>query len=130
MQWLSRFLQKPLQTHLNAGKNLLKFLSGTEKLAICYGRKGLTSDLQPIGYCDSDFAGDRESFRSTYGYVFKFAGGPISWKSKRATTVVLSTLEVETDVFIEGIREVFWIVGLFKELERPISRPIVLYSDS
>jgi len=44
--------------------------------------------------------------------------------------VVLSTLEVETDAFTEGIREVFWIIGLFKKLERPISRPIVLYNDS
>ena len=119
-----------MQTHLNAGKNLLKFLDGTEELAICYGCKGLTSDLQPIKYCNNDFTGDRKSSRSTYGYIFKFAGGPISWKSKRAITVALSTLEAETDVFTEGIREVSWIVGLFKELKRPISRLIVLYNDS
>src|SRR6266566_3435829 len=62
--------------------------------------------------------------------MFKFAEGPISWKSKRAFTVALSTLEVETDALIEDIREVSWIIGLFKELERLISRPIVLYSDS
>src|SRR6266566_6142354 len=130
MQWLFRFFQKPFQTHLNAGKNLLKFLGGIEELAICYGCKGLTNGLQFIGYCDSDFVGDRESFRSIYGYVFKFAGGPISWKSKRVSTVVLSILEAETDVFIEGIREVSWIIDLFKELERPISRLIVLYSDN
>src|SRR6266566_6038185 len=111
--------------YLNVGKNLLKFLDGIEELAICYGREGLTSDLQPIGYCDSDFAGDRESFRSIYGYVFKFVRGPISWKSKRVITVVLSMLEAEIDVLTEGIREVFWIAGLFKELERPISRLIV-----
>src|SRR6266699_290182 len=116
--------------YLNVDKNLLKFLNGTEELAICYGCEGLTNGLQPIGYCDSDFAGDRESFKSIYGYVFKFAGGPISWKSKRASTVVLLTLEAETDVLIEDIREVFWIIGLFKELERPISRLIVLYNDS
>ncbi len=116
--------------YLNVGKNLLKFLGGIEELVICYGCEGLTNGLQFIKYYDSDFAGDRESFRSIYGYVFKFAGGPISWKSKRASTVVLSTLEAETDVFTEGIREVFWIIGLFKELERPISRLIVLYNDS
>ncbi len=62
--------------------------------------------------------------------MFKFTGGPINWKSKRAFIVVLSILEVETDVFIEDIREVSWIIGLFKELERPISRLIVFYSDN
>ncbi len=62
--------------------------------------------------------------------MFKFAGGPINWKSKRASTVALSILEVETDVFIEDIREVSWIIDLFKELKRSISRLIVFYNDS
>ncbi len=130
MQWFSRFFKKLLQTYLNVGKNLLKFLNGIEELVICYDYKGLTNGLQPIRYYDSDFTGDRESSRSIYGYMFKFAGGPISWKSKRASTVVLSILEVETDALIEDIREVSWIIGLFKELERPISRLIVFYNDS
>src|SRR6266566_9649907 len=116
--------------YLSVGKNLLKFLGGIEELVICYGCKGLTNGLQFIRYCDNDFAGDREFFKSIYGYMFKFAEGPISWKSKRAFTVVLSILEVEIDVLTKGIREVSWIIGLFKELERFISRPIVFYSDS
>ena len=91
---------------MNVGKNLLKFLDGIEELTICYGREGLTNDLQFIKYYDSDFADDRESFKSIYSYVFKFAGGSISWKSKRATTVALSTLETETDALTKGIREV------------------------
>src|SRR6266699_2484986 len=115
---------------LNVGKNLFKFIGGTEDLFICYSHEGLTNDLQLIGYCDSDFAGDKKFFKSIYGYVFKFAKGPISWKSKRAFTVALSMLKVETDVLTKGIQEVFWIAGLFNELERPISRFIVLYNDS
>jgi len=91
---------------LNVGKNLLKFLDSIEKLVIYYSRKGLTNGLQSIGYCDSDFSSDKESFKSIYGYIFKFAGGPINWKSKRAFTVALSTLEAETDAFIKDIREV------------------------
>jgi len=115
---------------LNIGKNLLKFLGGIEKLVICYGCKDLTNGLQFIGYYDSDFTDYKKFFRSIYGYVFKFARGPINWKLKRTSIVTLLILEVETDVFIEDIREIFWIIGLFKKLERPISRPIVLYSDS
>ncbi len=78
MQWFSRFLQKPLQMYLNVDKNLLKFLGGIEELAIYYGRESLTNGLQPIGYCNRDFTGDRESSKSIYGYMFKFTGGPIS----------------------------------------------------
>ncbi|SRR6266699_4528495 len=116
--------------HLNVDKNLLKFLSGIKELAICYGCKDLTNGLQLIKYCNSDFTGNRKSFRSTYSYVFKFTEGPINWKSKRASIVALSILEAETDTFTEGIREISWIIGLFKKLKRLISRFIVLYNDN
>ncbi len=115
---------------MNADKNLLKFLDSIKELVICYGYKGLTNDLQPIKYCDSDFTDDRESFKSIYGYVFKFTGGPINWKSKRAFIIALSTLKAKIDVFTKGIQEVFWIINLFKKLERSISRFIVFYSDN
>ncbi len=62
--------------------------------------------------------------------MFKFAEGPINWKLKRASIVTLSTLEAETDAFTENIREISWIIGLFKELKQPISRFIILYNDS
>ncbi len=130
MQWLFRFFQKPFQTYLNIGKNLLKFLSGTEELTICYNYKGLTNGLQFIRYYDSDFTGDKESFKSTYDYIFKFTGDSINWKSKKVSTVTLSTLKAKTDALIKDIRKVSWIIGLFKKLKRSISRPIVFYNDN
>ncbi len=39
-------------------------------------------------------------------------------------------LKAEIDAFIKGIREVSWIVDLFKELKQPIFRFIVFYNDS
>ncbi|KAK2069372.1 hypothetical protein P8C59_003958 [Phyllachora maydis] len=66
----------------------------------------INSSLVPIGFSDSDFAGDKATSKSTYGYLYKLAGRPISWKTKRATTIALSTLEAETDGLTEAIREV------------------------
>ncbi|KAK2073325.1 hypothetical protein P8C59_007614 [Phyllachora maydis] len=74
--------------------------------------------------------GDKATGKSTYGYLYKLAGGPISWKTKRATTIALSTLEAETDGLTEAIREVQWIIGLFSELYRPKDHPITLYRDN
>ncbi|KAK2070927.1 hypothetical protein P8C59_005388 [Phyllachora maydis] len=88
------------------------------------------SSLVPIGFSDSDFAGDKATSKSTYGYLYKLAGRPISWKTKRATTIALSTLEAETNGLTEAIREVQWIIGLFSELHRPIDHPITLYRDN
>ncbi|KAK2066275.1 hypothetical protein P8C59_000106 [Phyllachora maydis] len=90
----------------------------------------INSSLVPIGFSDSDFAGDKATSKSTYSYLYKLASRPISWKTKRATTIALSTLEVETNRLIEAIRKVQWIIGLFSELHRPIDYPITLYRDN
>ncbi|KAK2072718.1 hypothetical protein P8C59_007055 [Phyllachora maydis] len=184
VQWLSRSLNRPTKSHLNAAKNPFKYLNSTKDYSICFSYNGNTvadlgpklsnssntttklsrdfhskegprpltttsttivdsrnskgisrtsiinSSLVPIGFSDSDFAGDKATSKSTYGYLYKLAGGPISWKTKRATTIALSTLEAETDGLTEAIREVQWIIGLFSELHRPIDYPITLYGDN
>ncbi|KAK2068009.1 hypothetical protein P8C59_002683 [Phyllachora maydis] len=66
----------------------------------------INNSLVPIGFSDSDFTGDKATSKSTYGYLYQLAGRPISWKTKRATTIALSTLEAETDRLTEAIREV------------------------
>ncbi|KAK2074019.1 hypothetical protein P8C59_008256 [Phyllachora maydis] len=182
--WLSRSLNRPTKSHLNAAKNLFKYLNSTKDYSICFSYNGnivadlgpklsnssnittklsrdfhskegprpltttsttivdsrnskgsswtsiINSSLVPIGFSDSDFAGDKATSKSTYGYLYKLAGGPISWKTKRATIIALSTLEAETDGLTEAIREVQWIIGLFSELYRPIDYPITLYGDN
>ncbi|KAK2070825.1 hypothetical protein P8C59_005292 [Phyllachora maydis] len=160
VQWLSRSLNRPTKLHLNAAKNLFKYLNSTKDYSICFSCNGNTvadlgpklsnssntttklsrdfhskdgprpltttsttivdsrngkgssrtsiinSSLVPIGFSDSDFAGDKATSKSTYSYLYKLAGRPISWKTKGATTIALSTLEAETDGLIEAIREV------------------------
>ncbi|KAK2066316.1 hypothetical protein P8C59_000145 [Phyllachora maydis] len=66
----------------------------------------INSSLVPIGFSNSDSAGDKATSKSTYGYLYKLVGRLISWKTKRATTIALSTLEAETDGLTEAIREV------------------------
>ena len=41
------------------------------------------SDLDLIGFTDSDWAGDSTDRNSTSGYVFMLIEGPISWSSKK-----------------------------------------------
>jgi hypothetical protein len=96
-------------------------------LAVQYGA---TTDLTPVGYTDSDFAGYKTTARSTYGYLFTVGGGPVSWKSKRSSTVAYSTLEAEFTGLIEGNREALWLRGLYSEIKRPIQGPIPLRGDN
>ena len=53
------------------------------------------ADLSPHAFVDANYRGCRDTCRSTSGYVFIMAGGPVTWSSKRQTTVALSTAEVK-----------------------------------
>ncbi|KYK58962.1 hypothetical protein DCS_00089 [Drechmeria coniospora] len=128
IQWLSRYMHQATSLQLSAGKNLLRYLKGTIDLAICYWSKLTTPNLS--GYSDSDFAGDLDSSKSTYGYLFTLAGGPICWKSKRASTIALSTVEAESDALLEAIRELKWLDGLFTEIDKGLKKPIPLLCDN
>ena len=141
VQFLSKSLQQPLSCHLNTAKNLLRYLKSTKDLAINYGvpLTGPISDiikdipydpLLPLRFNDSDFASDKITSKSTYGYLFTMAGGPVSWKSKRSSTITLSTMETESDALTEAIRETQWLRNLYSELNRPIKSPTLVLKDN
>ena len=45
------------------------------------------------GYCDSDYAGDKDSRRSITGLVIYLCGAPVCWRSKSQRGATLSTTE-------------------------------------
>ena len=80
---LARYMAKPTAAHWGAAKGVLRYLAGTAEMGITF--KGSEAPL--VGYCDSDYAGDIDSRRSTTGYVFIVHGGAVSWNSKLQATV-------------------------------------------
>jgi hypothetical protein len=62
--------------HWNGIKKDLRYIQGTKGLMLTYER---SDSLKIVGYLDSDFVGCLDTDRSTSGYVFKLAGGAISW---------------------------------------------------
>jgi len=89
-------------------------LRGTIDYDITFVRQ--KSDLSVVGYVDADYAGDLNDKRSTTGYVFTLAGGPICWKSMIQSIVAMSTTKAEYMVVAEAANEALWLKGLVKEL--------------
>ena len=56
-------------------KWLLRYLKGTSNVCLKFVRN--SSEL--IGYCDSDYAGDLDTRKSTSGNVFTLGGMTVSW---------------------------------------------------
>ncbi|UYV79065.1 hypothetical protein LAZ67_17000981, partial [Cordylochernes scorpioides] len=123
---LSRFMAAPVLTHWNALKRIFKYLKGTLESGILYKRKDV---IKLIGYSDADFAGDIDTRRSTSGYIFLLAGGPVTWTSQRQSVVALSTTEAEYIAASMASREAVWLKLLIKELT-PNDNPVPLMIDN
>jgi hypothetical protein len=61
-------------------------------------------------------AGDKDSRRSTTGYVFTIGGTTVSWISKLQKVVALSTTEAEYVAATEASKEMIWLQRFMEEL--------------
>ena len=81
-------------------------------------------------YTDADWTGDKETRRSTSGYVALLNGTAISWASKRQTSVAQSSCEAEYIAASEAVKEAVWIGRFLEELHQTRIYPIPLYCDN
>lgn len=106
---LSQFLSRPTDLHWEAAEHVLRYLYTTRSLRLSLG----TSSQQKLhGFLDSDWASTSEDRRSTTGWVYRYAGGVISWKSRRQPTVALSSTEGEYMAMTDAAKEAIWLKGL------------------
>ena len=94
-------------------KWMLRYVKGAAGLSLLF-TKG--SDFQVRGYCDSDYASDRDRSRSITGFVFTVGGNTVSWRSCLQKVVAWSTTEAEYISLSESSREAVWLKGICEEL--------------
>jgi hypothetical protein len=110
---VARFMEVPQDVHWTAVKRIFRYLQGTKSHGIRFKSSG---DLDFKYFSDADWAGDVADRKSTSGYVFKLAGGPISWGSKKQSSVSLSTSEAEYIALSLAIQEGKWVHRLLCEI--------------
>ncbi|KAJ9529713.1 hypothetical protein QJQ45_014482 [Haematococcus lacustris] len=111
---LARYMSAPTQQHWTAARAILSYLKGTADQGLVFGE---ASELQ--GYCDADYAGDKDTARSTTGYVFAMNGAAISWSSRLQPTVAMSTAEAEYMAASSAVKEGLWLRKLMQDLQLP-----------
>ena len=89
---VSRYMQQPHDLHWKAAKWILQDIQGTRTYDIHYAAD---SELELVGYTDSDWVSVSIDRKSTSRYVFMFGGGPIFWSSKNQAAIALSSAEAE-----------------------------------
>ncbi len=113
---VSRYVSRPNNSHWQAVKQIFRYIKGILDLELTF--KGSLRALE--GYADADWAGDRNTRRSTSGFLFNLGSGAISWSSKRQPTVALSSCEGEFIGQTQAIKEAVWLKFLLDQLNPKI----------
>ena len=126
---LGRYQSNPGFDHWKAAKKVIRYLQGTKDYKLMYRR---TSNLEVVGYLDSNFAGCVDSCKSTSGYIFILANGAISWRSVKQTLTVTSTMEAEFIACFEATSHGVWLKSFIFGLRvmDSISRSLSIYCDN
>jgi len=126
-QVLSQFMHSPKQSHMEATLRAVRYIKESPGLGLLMPTEQTT---QLTAYCDSDWGACLETRKSVTGYLVKFGGDLISWKSKKQGTVSRSSAEAEFRSMAACAAEVTWLIGLYKELGVSLTLPIKMVCDS
>ena len=126
---LSQNLAKPTNADLQLSKFVLKYIKGTLNYSLKFRKS--TEDLKLIGFCDSDYANGNDR-KSISGYCFRLSSnGPmIIWRSKKQTTVALSTCEAEYVALTAAVQEANFLQQLFSDMTFSQKLPVEIYCDN
>ncbi|KAM1292859.1 hypothetical protein ACFX2H_019596 [Malus domestica] len=110
---LSQFMDKPRQPHLEAVHKVLRYIKQSPGHGILLPSTG---SLQLQAFCDADWARCKDTRRSIIGYCIFLGQAPISWKTKKQSTISHSSAEAEYRSMATTCCEVIWLRNILKDL--------------
>ena len=131
---LSKYCFNPTPKHAIAVQRTLRYLRKTINVGITYkGQENqavqeaasglITTGI--TGFTDSDWARDKDSQKSTLGYVFLLHGSAVSWKSTKQNVVATSSTEAEYIACLEAAKEALRIRRLDTKIKGTGIPPVV-----
>lgn len=124
VQTLSQFMHSPKQSHMNDALKVVKYLKKCPGLGILLSRD---CNMEMPAYCDADYATCPMSRRSITGFCIKLGESLLSWKTKKQSTVSLSSAEAEYRSMAKTVCEVVWLRGLLLDLGVQVKGSTLLF---
>jgi hypothetical protein len=123
---LCQHLHSPTSAHWTTLKRVLWYLKGSVDHGLFYSRGSLS--LQ--AYCDSDWAGDPDDWRSTTGFGVFLGPCLVSWCAKKQSVVSKSSTEAEYRAMAMVTAELYWLRMVLKDMQISITAPPLLRCDN
>jgi hypothetical protein len=126
---LAKMSGKATVLNYNQLLRCIKYVDNTKH----YGTFALksTNDYYTINaFCDSDYAGDYETRRSTSGYIIYVNDSPIVWKSKGQERVAYSSTEAEYIAMSNACKELIFLIQLLQQMNMKVKLPATLHVDN
>jgi hypothetical protein len=120
-------MSDPYEEHQSALMRILRYLKGTKHYKLRIGEKTERKGL--ITYTDADWATDTDDRKSQLGYVIKYDDSAIAWRTKKQSTVALSTTEAELYALSAAVQESLWIKHFMNNLGFDIQK-VKVYEDN
>ncbi|GJZ16208.1 hypothetical protein Tco_0551885 [Tanacetum coccineum] len=102
----ARYQAKPTEKHLKEVKRIFRYLRGTVNMGLWYTKD---SGIELTGFSDADYAGCKDTFKSTSGGAQFLGEKLVSWSSKKQDCTALSTAEAEYVSLSVCCAQVLWM---------------------
>ena len=117
-------MHKPTMADFHMLRRVLWYIKETLTLGLHFHSD---SEASITVYCDSDWAGCKETRRSTRGFCTLMGSNLISWSATKQDLVSRSSTEVEYRCLSDTAAELSWITDALKELGYPVEKPAEAY---
>lgn len=124
---LATYLANPPPAAQAACKHVFRYLAGTTDVGITYAARQQTS---LSGAVDSSWGSKDDSKKSTTGYCFTYAGGLISWASRRQRITATSSTEAEYIAQCSAVKEAHYLRQFLTEIGRDQIGPTIIEADN
>ena len=127
---LSKTMDAPAPVHLKEMFKVIRYVLSTKEHGLMFELRKDMKKWALKAVSDSDFASDKETRISVFGYIIYFCVIPIAWRSKGMKSVVLSMTEAEYMALSEVVKELKFIIQLLQTMNIEMKLPITLYVDN
>ena len=130
---LTKVMDCANEKHFKGLLRVLKYVLSTSDLGIKYDSASMLNFngiWKVVAYCDSDFAGDKDSRNSVTGFCIYIGRCLISWKARGQKSVTLSSTEAEYVAVSEVCTEIIFIKYILEFLDVKVEYPVTVMCDN